>query len=185
MGHMGASWVLQLLVGTCSSAGCIAALEAAWVNYSEMEIDLQHHTQINPPSLWNYHYTVVLLRSNQSSWCTALRLKSEGLPCTRSVRWCREQQVEGEIAKKKSLRRLQSGVEYLFPVGEGTCRRREADVFYLMCEIKASEHLAAHLAILHIFPLNSSLVFRNCFSLSFCEAFLCKAQSPATQASCL
>lgn len=51
VGDTGVSWVLQLLVGTCSSAGCVAALEAAGVNYSEMEIDLQHHTQINPPSL--------------------------------------------------------------------------------------------------------------------------------------
>lgn len=51
VGHTGVSWILQLLVGTCSSAGHVAALEAAGVNYSEMEIDLQHHTQINPPSL--------------------------------------------------------------------------------------------------------------------------------------
>lgn len=107
VGHAGASWLptlQQLLVVTCISAACPVA---AGANYSEMEIDLQHHTKINPPSFWNYHYTDFLLKSNQSQWCTALSLESEGLPCIKSVRWWKGQgwlqRGTGSGGKKKKI----------------------------------------------------------------------------------
>lgn len=158
VGQAGASWLptlQQLLAGTCISAACPVA---AGANYSEMEIDLQHLTKINPPSFWNYHYTDFLLKSNQSQWCTALSLESEGLPCIKSVRWWKGrgwlQRGTGSGGKKK--KNLWEGFGMKLDVcapREGTFRRSaqspRKQMYSIWCaEIKVLEHLTAHLAIL-------------------------------------